>query len=168
MMGIGMVFLAVGFIMFPICMTATDSILAYSYTPSVPAMNITDADFTGLTQIVGIVPLLILLGFVSAGVITGFLGFKITSGAREGGKMNPGSLMMLGLSIVFVAIGLIIFPVVLDGISSVVYGGGAGISATYVGLEPILLVTPLIVLIAFVSAAVITGFFGVKSMSASE
>jgi hypothetical protein len=161
MMGIAMVFLAVGFIMFPIATDATDSILAYAYSANA---GITDASFTGLTAIVGITPLLILLGFISAGVITGFLGFKVMGGDSGSAKMNPGSLMMLGLSIVFVALGLIMFPVALDGIASVLHGGGHGISTSYTGLSPILLVTPMLILISYLSASVISGFFGIKSL----
>jgi hypothetical protein len=163
MMGIGMVFLAVGFIMFPISTTATDSILAWTYTASGNA-SITDATFTGYTAVVGITPLLILLGYVSAAVITGFLGFKVM---RGGGSVstNPGSLMMLGLAIVFIAIGLIIEPVMLDGIASVVHGGGKGISASYTGLSAIILVVPMLIHIAFLAAAVFSGFFGIKSLA---
>ena len=161
MLGIGMVFLAVGFIMFPIATDATDSILAYAYTGN---NSITDASFTGLTAIVGITPLLILLGFISAAVITGIMGIKVMKGAAQA-NVGPGGLLMSGLSIVFIALGLIIFPVTLDGISSVVHGGGSGISSAYTGLSAILLVTPMLVLLSFVSAAVISGFFGIKSLA---
>lgn len=164
MMGIGMVFLAVGFIMFPIATTATDSILAYEYTSNT---SITDATYTGLTQVTGIVPLLILLGYVSAAVITGFLGFKIMKAGSGNASVNPGNLMMLGLSIVFIALGLIIFPVALDGISSVVHGGGAGISSSYTGLSSIILVCPMLIELAFIAAAVISGFFGIKRLSSA-
>lgn len=163
MLGIGMVFLAVGFIMFPIATEATDDILAYEYSANTA---ITDASYTGLTAITGITPLLILLGFISAAVITGFLGLKVMKGSGST-KFSPGSLIMLGLSIVFIALGLIMFPVTLDGISSVYHGGGSGISADYTGLEPILLVTPMLVELAFIAAAVFSGFFGIKSIGSS-
>jgi hypothetical protein len=161
MMGIGMVFLAVGFIMFPIATDATDTILAYSYTGNA---GITDASYTGLTSIVGITPLLILLGFVTAAVVTGFLGFKVMKSASTT-KVTPGNTLMLGLSIVFVSLGLIIFPVVLDGVSSVYHGGGTGISSSYTGLSSVLLMTPMLVLLSFIAAAVLTGFFGIKSLN---
>jgi hypothetical protein len=164
MMGIGMVFLAVGFIMFPIATDATDSILAYEYSSNTA---ITDASFTGLTAITGITPLLILLGFISAAVITGFLGMKVMKGTAGSTKMSPGGLLLSGLSIVFIALGLIIFPVTLDGISSVYHGGGSGISTSYTGLSAILLVTPMLVLLSFIAASVISGFFGVKSIAKS-
>lgn len=162
MMGIAMVFLAIGFIMFPISTTATSTLLAYAYSGNV---TITDATYTGFTALLGITPLLILIGYVSAAVITGFLGLKIMKGAEGSTSLNPGNLLMLGLSIVFIAIGLIVEPVMLDGISSVVHGAGLGISSSFTGLEAIILVVPMLVHISFLAAAVITGFFGIKSIN---
>ena len=48
---------------------------------------------------------------------------------------------------------------------SVLHGGGAGISSSYTGLEAILKIAPLIVLVAFITAGVVSGFFGIKSMA---
>ncbi len=163
MMGIGMVFLAVGFIMFPIVTDATDSLLAYQYTSNA---TITDETFTGFTSVVGITPLLVLLGFLSAAVFSMYLGVKISKGAAGGTSLNLGTMVLLGLSIVFIAVGLIILPVSLDGIASVIHGDGAGLNAAYTGLSPILLVTPLLVLISFIGGAVLTGFFGIRKLGA--
>lgn len=162
MMGIAMIFIAVGFIVYPITITGTDAILAYQYTSNA---TITDASYTGLTAVTGIVPLLILLGFVTSGVVTGFMGYKVAKGEKTVSRLNPVSLLMLAIGIIFIAVGLIIFPVVLDGVSSVVHGDGAGISSSYTGLSAVVGVVPLLVLIAFVSAAVISGFFGVKNLT---
>lgn len=162
LMGIGMVFLAVGFIMFPIVTTSTDSLLAYQYSANA---SITDASFTGFTQVVGITPLLVLIGYISASVFSMFLGVRVMRGQGEA-TLNLGSLLMLGISMIFIAIALIILPVALDGIASVLHGGGSGISSSYTGLQPILLVTPLLVLISFLGGAVITGFFGIKRLGA--
>lgn len=161
-MGIGMVFLAVGFIMYPIVMTGTDALLAYSYTTNATCNA---ALFTGFTPIVGITPLLVLIGYMSAGLFTMYLGVKIIKGGGST-ELNLGTLLLLGISIIFIAIGLIIIPVVLDAICGVLHGtAGAGLSASYTGLRPILLVTPLLVLISFISGAVITGFFGIRSLT---
>lgn len=164
LMGIGMVFLAVGFIIFPIVTTATDALLAYAFSGNVA---ITDESFTGFTAVIGITPLLILIGFISAAVFAMFLGVRI---AKDGGgtKLDLGALLLLGVSMIFIAIGLIILPVALDGIATVIHGGGAGVNPLYVGLSPILLVTPLLILISFVSAAVISGFFGIKRVGGGE
>lgn len=164
MMGIGMVFLAVGFIMFPIVTSATDGLLAYQYSANA---SITDASFTGFTAVVGITPLLVLLGFISAGVFAMYLGVKITKGSAGETSVNLGSMILLALSMVFIAIALIIMPVALDGISSVLHGGGSGISSSYTGLSPILLVTPLLLLISFVGGAIVSGFFGIKKLGGS-
>ncbi|KKM64914.1 hypothetical protein LCGC14_1496580 [marine sediment metagenome] len=163
LMGIGMVFLAVGFIIFPIVTTATDALLAYEFTTNTA---ITDASFTGFTAVIGITPLLILIGFISAAVFAMFLGVRIAKGGG-GTKLDLGSLLLLGVSMIFIAIGLIILPVALDGIATVIHGGGAGVNPLYIGLSPILLVTPLLILISFVSAAVISGFFGIKRVGGS-
>lgn len=161
-MGIGMVFLAVGFIMFPIVTDATDDLLAYEYSTNTA---ITDASFTGFTSVIGITPLLVLIGYVSAAIFAMYLGVKIAKGSAGGTKLDLGSLLLLGLSMVFIAIALIILPVALDGLAGVYHGGGSGISSSYTGLSPILLVTPLLILISFISSAVLTGFFGFKKLA---
>ena len=164
-MGIGMVFLAVGFIMYPIVMTATDGLLAYNATANGSTLGCNAALFTGFTNIVGITPLLILIGYLSAAVFSMYLGVKMMKGGAGGTKMDLGTMILLGISLIFIAIGLIIMPVTLDGICTVIHGGGQGINAAYIGLRPILLITPILVLISFISGAVITGFFGIKRMS---
>jgi hypothetical protein len=107
---------------------------------------------------------LILLGFVTAGVVTGFLGAKMQR-AGTSARLNPTSLLMLAIGVIFIAVGLIIFPVVLDGTSSVLHGSGLGISSTYTGLSAVVGVVPLLVLIAFTTASVVSGFFGVKGLT---
>lgn len=161
-MGIGMVFLAVGFIMFPIVTDATDDLLAYSYSANA---SITDATYTGFTSVIGITPLLVLVGYLSAAVFSMYLGVRMMKGGAGGTKLDLGTMLLLGIAMIFIAIGLIILPVTLDGVSSVVHGDGAGISSSYTGLSPILLVTPLLVLISFISGAVISGFFGLKRLT---
>ena len=168
-MGIGMVFIAVGFIIYPIIMTACDALLVYP-VPAVPvnatALALCNAAyFTGFSPIVGITPLLILVGFLSAGVFAMYLGVQVVRGAGET-KLNLGSLLLLGISMIFIAIGLIILPVVLDAICTVLNNGGAYLNVAYTGLLPILRVTPLLILISFVAGAVVSGFFGIKRLGA--
>jgi len=158
-MGIGMVFLAVGFIMYPIIMTATDALLAYDCSLCTGVINA--AYWTGFTPIVGITPLLVLIGYLAAAVFAMYLGVKIMKGGEGGTELDLGTMLLLGVSLIFIAIGLIILPVTLDALCSVLY---QGISASYTGLVPILKVTPLLVLISFISGAVITGFFGLKRL----
>lgn len=159
MMGIGMVFLAVGFIMFPIVTDATDDLLAWECSANA---SITDETFTGFTEVIGITPLLVLLGFVAAGIFSMYLGIKISKGAAGDTSVNLGSMLLLALAIVFIAVALIIMPVALDGICEA-YNDVSG-SSNYTGLDSILLVTPLLLLIAFVGAAVVSGFFGIKKL----
>lgn len=164
MLSISLVFLAIGFIFLPISTTAAQTLLDYSYTSNT---SITDATYTGFTSVVGITPMLILVGFLTAAVVTGMLGVKVMQGASAA-KANPGSLMLVGLSIVFIAIGLIVEPVMLDGVSSVVHNSGAGISSTFTGYSSIVLVSPLLVHIGFLAAAVLSGFFGIKNLSSAR
>jgi len=161
-MGVGMVFLAVGFIMYPIVMTATDALLAYSYADNATCQA---SYFTGFTPIVGITPLLVLIGYLSAAVFAMYLGVKIMKGAAGGTNLDLGTMLLLGISLIFIAIGLIILPWTLDAICSVLHNSGAGISASYTGLSPILRVTPLLVLVSFIAGAVISGFFGIKKLT---
>jgi len=165
LMGIGMVFLAVGFIMFPIVTTATDSLLAYNCTANTSYINA--GSFTGFTAVVGITPLLVLIGYLAASVFSMYLGVKIMKGGAGDTKLDLGTMLLLGISMIFIAIGLIILPVALDGICTVLHGAGKGISSSYAGLEPILKVTPLLLLISFVSGAVISGYFGIKKLASA-
>jgi hypothetical protein len=160
MLGLSMVFISVGFIMLPIATDACADILAWAFTTN---NTITDATFTGLTSIVGITPLLILLGFLAEAVIAGMLGIRIMKGSGSA-KASPGSLILIGLSIVFIAVGLIMFPVALDGIATVAHGGGAGIPANFVGFQSLLYISPMLVLLGFIVASVISGFFGIKAL----
>jgi hypothetical protein len=161
MMGVGIIFLAVAFIMFPNVTTSCDTILAYEYSSNT---TITDASFTGLTTIVGIFPLLSLLGMITAGVIGGFLGIKVIKGG-DAGKFSIASFLILGIGLIFVSLGLNIYPVLLDAVASVLHNSGNGISSTYTGLLSLLTMSPMIVLLGFLVATVIKGFFGVNVSS---
>jgi hypothetical protein len=164
MMAIGLIFMSVGFIMFPNITDACTDLLAYAYSANA---SITDATYTGLTTTIGIFPLLTLLGFISVTVISGFMGVRITQG--EGStRLSIGGFLLTGISLIFISLGLYIFPVLLDGISSVLHGGGAGISTSFTGLSPILLMTPMLALLSFLVATVVTGFFGVKTIGSGD
>ena len=162
LLGISMVFLSVGFIMLPQVTSAAQNILDYQYSANA---SITDATYTGLTSITGIVPLLVLLGYVVESVVAGFLGIKLM---REGGsaKLSPASLILSAISLVFIGVGLIMFPIALDSISSIVHGDGHGISAVLTGFHSFLLVVPMLVELGYIVATVVVGFFGIKNLSA--
>jgi hypothetical protein len=170
LMGIAMVFIAVGFIIYPIILTGVDTILDWTAAttlthlpgfaagpPIVPA----DIDmYTGLAQVAGIVPLLVLVGFLAAAVIEGLMGIKMMKTGT--GKVDMGGILLLGIGLIFISVGLIIFPVIMDGVS-VAYN--SALAGTYTGMN-VLAMVPLLCLIAFVSVTVITGFFGIKLQSA--
>lgn len=161
MMGIGFVFIAVGAIMFPQITSASSTILDYAYSANA---SITDATFTGLTAVTGITPVLVLLGYLAVAVLAGFMGVKVAKGDTST-KFSPGNLLLLAVSLVFVAVGLYIFPTALDGFASVAHGDGLGISSSFTGLSPLILISPMLLLIAFISSTVVVGYFGIKGMS---
>lgn len=163
-LGISLVFMAVGFISFQQVTDSATAILAYAYTG---CTSITDSTYTGLTSIVGITPLLALLGYVSVCVLTGFMGIKVIKGAGEA-RLTPGGVLLLALGLIFFSVGLRIFPVLLDGLSYIVYGGGSGISASFVGLSPVILMVPMLVLLGYVAATVLSGYFGMKQLGSAE
>lgn len=160
-LSISMVFLAVGAIFLPISTDATSTLLAYQYSSNA---TITDASFTGLTAILGITPLLILIGFLTAAVVTGFMGITVMKGAGSA-HASPGALILVGLSIVFIAVGLLVEPVVLDGFASVMHGGGSGISSDFTGYATLVQLSPMLVHIGYLAVAVFSGFFGIKRLS---
>ena len=163
-MGIGMVFLAVGFIMFPIVTDATHDLVTYVYSGNASCGNATAGSagtFTGFVAVAGITPLLVLIGYLSAGLFSMYLGVKVMKAGEGESKINLGTLLLLGISMIFIAIGLIIMPVTLDAICDTL----GKISPTeFTGLVPILKITPLLVLISFIAGAVISGFFGLKRL----
>jgi len=164
LMGIGMVFLAVGFIMFPIVTDASDDLLGWTCSANA---SYTIDEFTGFSNIIGITPLLVLVGYLSAAVFSMFLGIKMMKGGEGGTKLDLGSILLLGIAMIFIAIGLIILPVALDAICGLLTGTDILDFTEYTGLQEILEVTPLLILISFISGAVITGFFGIKRLGAA-
>ncbi len=157
-MGLGMVFIAVGFVIFPIVMTGATGIITYSYSSNA---SLNYSYYTGLTSVGGILPLVILLGFVMDGVIVGFMGYKATRAGTNAG-LEPKRLMYGALGLVFIAVALIIMPVLLDGISSALHNGGAGISSSFTGLASVLKIVPLIVLAAFMGGGIAGSYFQTK------
>lgn len=164
MMSIGIIFVAVGFVMFPNVTDACTALLAYAYTSNT---DITDATYTGLTTTIGIFPLMTLLGYLAVAVISGFMGVKIMQDSGST-RLSIGGFLLLAISLVFISLGLYIFPVLLDGVSSVVHGSGSGISSSFTGLSAIILMSPMLVLLAYLVSTVVTGFFGVKLLASGD
>ena len=157
MMSIGFIFVAVGFIMYPNVTTACTTLLDWSYAANV---TITDATFTGLTTTIGIFPLMSLLGFVALTIIGGFLGVKLWKGAAN--TLNIGMFLVAGISLIFISLGLNIFPVLLDALASIVHGGGSGISTAFTGLLAIVLMVPMLSILSFLVGTVVSGYFGIS------
>jgi len=166
MMGLGFVFIAVGFIVFQIFMNAAEDLLNWDCTANTSTSATT---FTGFTDIVGITPLLVLVGFMAAGVFAMYLGVKISRGVGST-KLDLGSLIMLAIAIIFLAIALIILPVTLEAICSTLSNNaagadtGVGLNAAFTGVSDFLLMSPLLLIVSLIGGAIVVGFFGMKKM----
>lgn len=160
LMSIGFIIAAVGLIFYPNVTDACTTLLAYEYSSNT---SITDATYTGLTTTIGIFPLLTLLGYIAVVFIGMFMGIKLMS--NEGStKFSLGGILLSGIAMIFISLGLNIFPVMLDAISAIVHGGGTGISSAFTGLSSIVLMLPMIGMLSFVTGTVVSGFFGIRLM----
>ena len=79
----------------------------------------------------------------------------------ETGGVDIGGLMLMGLGMVFIAVGFILFPVVIEGAEESRTATGVG---NYTGLTSIIEVGPTIALVAFLFGGVVAGYFGIKMM----
>ena len=166
MMGLGFVFIAVGFIVFQIFMNAAATLLAWTCTANTSTSATT---YTGFTDMIGITPLLVLVGFMSAGVFAMYLGVQISKGLGST-KMDMGALIMLAIAIIFLSIALIILPVTLEAICSTLSNNagaadtGQGLNAAFTGVSEFLLMSPLLLIVSLIGGAIVVGFFGMKRM----
>lgn len=163
-LALSLAFVGIGVMFFGQVTDATDDILAYEYSANT---SITDATFTGLTSITGMSPMLVFLGYLAVAVIGGFLGYQIFKGNRSG-KISPSALILLGISIVFIGLGFRMVPISLDGFAYVLHGGGSGINASYTGLEAIVKMGPMLLVLGYLAATVLSGFFGMKLSTSSN
>lgn len=166
LMGVGLIFLSVGMIIYPILFDATDAVYAWTssnYSVGPPQVGYTIADFTGLTPVLSIFPLLVLLAYVVAAVIDGIMGIKIMKG-DGGGKMDPAGLMLQAIGMIFLSVVMIVYPITLDGVATIL-DGVANATGTYTGIASFAPVVPLLVLLAIITVGVILNFFGIKMQS---
>ena len=96
-----------------------------------------------------------------------YLGIKVGQGAGST-KLDLGAMILLALMIVFLAVALIIFPVTLEAICSTLTGDGSGINSAFTGVEDFLLMSPLLLTVALVGGAIVSGFFGLRRLSSSD
>ena len=164
---IGLIMVAVGFIIFPIVVTGTDAILSYA-DGALSNHVFTAANFTGLTSVAALTPLLVLLGFIVSTVLVGFMGVQTFRGAAEY-EGNPAQYLLLGVGMIFIAVALIIFPILLDGIVSAWDAVlDSTYSAQYTGLTGFIPIAPLLALVGTIFIGVVSEYFGIKkSMTGS-
>lgn len=164
LIAVGLIFLSVGMIIYPIVFDATDAVFAWTsanYSAGPPQVGYTIADFTGLSPILGIFPLLVLLGFVVEAVLNGIMGIQVMRGQGSGG-VNPAALMMQSIGMIFLAVAMIVFPITLDGVAAIL-DGLSGAAGSYTGIASFAPVVPLLVLLAIVVGGVMVSFFGIKA-----
>ena len=149
MLGIAMIFIAVGFIIYPVILEGTDSILDTTRATS-DSENVTTA--LGVTS--GNITLSETLFDSDVANVISITSSIVETPAASTYTLGTGRLLMTSLT-----------ANVTDGriITATYYYGNVD---EYTGLRSITEVTPLIVLIGFVTAGVITGFFGVKNIMA--
>jgi len=76
---VGLMMIAVAFIIFPMVLTGTNTILAWTASD-----NTTISQFTGLETIVKIAPTLVFLVFLFGGGFLSFQGFRSGGGGKAG------------------------------------------------------------------------------------
>ena len=158
MLGISMIFIAIGFIIYPIVMTAINGILTWSEVSGTTTYSI--ASFTGLAQIAGVTPLLILVGFLYSVVVVGFFGVKMIKSGE--GEISPTGILLTSIGMIFIAIGFIIYPIVLTGTVAIL----AATTTAMTGVASFAPIAPLLVFIGYLAATVLLEYFGTRQMAA--
>ena len=147
----GLIMIAIAFILFPIVITGTETILAWTTTGG----NSTLATFTGLSSVVGIAPMMIFVFVV-------FGGIGMTSvGAFRSAKTGKTGMNLL-LSLIMLAIAFVVYPIVLDGADTILSDANI---ADYTGLSSIAAIAPLLVFVAMLFAGIgIGGYTGYRAV----
>lgn len=132
----GLIMIAIAFILFPIVIEGTETILAWN------SGNLTA--FTGLSSVVGIAPMLVFVFVVFGGIgLTGVGAFRSTKAGTTG--------MNLLLAIIMIAIAFVVYPIVLDGAGTIL--DDANID-DYTGLGAIAAIAPLLVFVSMLFAGI--------------
>ena len=143
-----MVFTAIMFIVFPIILLFTNAILTWTGTYG----NITQ--FTGMSSIIGIAPLIIFVGAVFGNVLfTSYAGVKLSS-------EKLGTALIIGL--IMIGVGLVFFQLVLTGAETLL---NDTYIANYTGLAAIVGIAPLLIFVLYIFGAVaVVGVAGKKKI----
>ena len=143
---LGLIVTAIAFILVPIVIEGTESILGWSGDSG---GNITQ--FTGLESVVGIAPMIVFVFVVFAGIGVATYGGVKTA---QSGKMG----MAMLLALIMVAISFVIYPIVMDGTDSLLAEIEAS-SYTYTGLEAIAGIAPLLVFVTMLFGGIGLGAY---------
>lgn len=158
-MAVGLIFIAVGFIIYPIVISGTDGILAW--TATVGGTAFATANFTGMTSVVPIVPLIVALGFIVSTILAGYMGVKNMRGGDS--EMNPSSYLIQGVGMIFIGVSLIVFPIIMTGVATAWSGIlSSSYSSSYSAVAGFLPVAPLLALVGTVFIGVCAEYFGIR------
>lgn len=144
----GLIMTAIAFILFPIVIEGTETIMGWTGTGG----NITQ--FTGLQSVVQIAPMIVFVFVVFGGI--GLATYGGVKAAKEE-KMT----MALLLSLIMIAISFVIYPIVMDGTDTLL-AAIADSSYTYTGLESIASIAPLLVFVGMLFGGIGIGGYAVS------
>lgn len=142
----GLIMTAIAFILFPIVMEGTETIMGWTGSGG----NITQ--FTGLQSVVQIAPMIVFVFVVFAGI-----GTTVYGGVKTAQSGKVGMAMLLGL--IMIAISFVIYPIVMDGTDTLLAAIDAS-SYSYTGLESIAKIAPLLVFVSMLFGGIGLGAYG--------
>ena len=142
----GLIMTAICFLLFPIVMDGTESILGWTGTGSTTVGN-----FTGLENVASIAPMII---FVF--VVFGSIGVTAYGGIRTAQSGKMGMAMLLAL--IMIAIAFVVYPIVMDGTATLLTTIAAS-AYTYTGLSAIAGIAPLLVFVSMLFGGIGVGAY---------
>jgi len=142
----GLIMTAIAFLLFPIVMDGTESIMGWTGSG-----NSTIGNFTGLENVASIAPMII---FVF--VVFGSIGVTAYGGVRtaQGGKLG----MAMLLALIMIAISFVVYPIVMDGANDLQTTIAAS-AYTYTGLSSIVGIAPLLVFVSMLFGGIGVGAY---------
>ena len=149
----GLIMVAISMILFPIIIDGTETIMAWTGTGG----NITQ--FTGLSSIVPIAPMMIFVFLIFGGL--GLSGYGAIKTAQSG-KIG----MALLMSLIMLAIAFVVYPIVMDGAATIINDPNID---SYTGLAAIAKIAPMLVFVMMLFESLGTGAYaGYKAIKGKE
>jgi hypothetical protein len=159
-MAVGLIFLGVGFVIYPMVISGTDNVM--SWTATIGGHAFSTANFTGLVSIVPIIPLIVALGFIVSTCLSGYMGIQTFRGSGTFDS-SPSEFLLQGVGMIFIAVALIVFPIAMTGVGTAWASilDSANVSS-YSAVTSFLPIIPLLALVGTVFIGVCVEYFGLK------